>query len=60
MIWTFNNENNCIFENYTFVDIPEEYADEVLEIMRKGTIKGNKVVIERAQGKKPKRRVRTK
>lgn len=49
-----------IFDNYTFVDIPEEYADEVLEIMRKGTIKGNKVTIERAKGKRPKRRVRTK
>lgn len=49
-----------IFENYTFVDIPEEYADEVLEIMRKGTIKGNHVVVERAQGKKPTRRVRKK
>lgn len=41
-----------IFDNYTFVEIPEEYADEVLSIMSKNTIKGNKINIEPAKGKK--------
>ncbi|SHJ61450.1 DEAD/DEAH box helicase [Paramaledivibacter caminithermalis] len=43
-----------IHENYTFVEIPEEYADEVLSIMSKNTIKGNKINIEPATGKKSK------
>ncbi len=41
-----------IFENYTFVEIPEQYADEVLSIMSKNTIKGNKINIEPAKGKR--------
>lgn len=41
-----------IYDDYTFVEIPERYADEVLEIMRKNTIKGNKINIERAKAKK--------
>lgn len=41
-----------IFENYTFVEIPEEYADEVLSIMSKNTIKGNQINIEPAKGAK--------
>ncbi len=41
-----------IYDNYTFVDIPEQYADEVLDIMQKGSIKGNNINIERAQVKK--------
>ncbi|MCT4564656.1 MAG: DEAD/DEAH box helicase [Maledivibacter sp.] len=43
-----------IFENYTFVEIPEEYADEVLSIMSKNTIKGNQINIEPAKGTKSK------
>lgn len=41
-----------IYDKYTFVDIPEEYADEVLEIMHKGSIKGNRINVEKAQMKK--------
>ncbi|MPW25067.1 DEAD/DEAH box helicase [Alkalibaculum sp. M08DMB] len=41
-----------IYENYTFVDIPQQYADEVIDIMHKGMIKGNKINIERAQAKR--------
>ncbi len=41
-----------IFENYTFVEIPEEFAEEVLQIMSKNTIKGNKINIEPAKGKR--------
>lgn len=43
-----------IFDNYTFVEIPEEYADEVLSIMSKNTIKGNQINIEPAKGAKGK------
>lgn len=45
-----------IFENYSFVEIPEEYAEEVLSIMAKNTIKGNKINIEPAKGKNNKRK----
>jgi len=38
-----------IFDDYTFVEIPEEFADEVLEIMGQNTIKGKKISIERAK-----------
>ncbi|QSX07535.1 DEAD/DEAH box helicase [Alkalibacter rhizosphaerae] len=38
-----------IFDDYTYVEIPEEYADQVLEIMSKNTIKGTKINIERAK-----------
>ncbi|MBF7096039.1 DEAD/DEAH box helicase [Alkalibacter mobilis] len=38
-----------IFEDYTFVEIPEEFADQVLEIMSQNTIKGKKINIERAK-----------
>lgn len=41
-----------IFENYTFVEIPEEFSEEVLQIMSKNTIKGNKINIEPAKGKR--------
>jgi len=47
-----------INDDYTFVDIPKKYAEEVLDIMRKGSIKGNKIIIEKAQGKRSKGRAR--
>ncbi len=47
-----------IYENYTFVDIPEQDAEEVLAIMNKNTIKGNKITIEPAKGKKDKKKSR--
>ncbi|MFZ7133556.1 MAG: DEAD/DEAH box helicase [Eubacteriales bacterium] len=47
-----------IYDNYTFVDIPEEYAEEVLRIMDKANINGNKINVERAQMKKIKKKRR--
>ncbi|MFZ7120327.1 MAG: DEAD/DEAH box helicase [Eubacteriaceae bacterium] len=41
-----------IYDNYTFVDIPKEYAEEVIDLMQKNTIKGNRINIERAKAKK--------
>jgi ATP-dependent RNA helicase DeaD len=38
-----------IFDDYTFVEIPEEFADQVMEIMSQNTIKGTKISIERAK-----------
>ncbi|MCT4618197.1 MAG: DEAD/DEAH box helicase [Marinisporobacter sp.] len=45
-----------IHDDYTFVEVPEEYAEEVLMKMRKNTIKGNAISIEPAQGKKSRRK----
>jgi ATP-dependent RNA helicase DeaD len=45
-----------IYDDYTFVEIPEEYAEEVLAIMRKNTIKGNKIKIELSKGKRVRRK----
>ncbi|QXM05413.1 DEAD/DEAH box helicase [Crassaminicella indica] len=45
-----------IHDDYTFVEVPEEYAEEVLAKMRKNTIKGNKITIEPAKGKKVRRK----
>ncbi len=47
-----------IYENYTFVDIPEQDAEDVLAIMNKNTIKGNKIKIEPAKGKRGKNKSR--
>ncbi|NTW71261.1 MAG: DEAD/DEAH box helicase [Eubacteriaceae bacterium] len=41
-----------IYEDYTFVEIPEEYADEVIELMSQNTIKGKPISIERAKARK--------
>lgn len=37
-----------IFDTYTFVEVPREYAHKVLESMKNHTIKGRKVNIERS------------
>jgi ATP-dependent RNA helicase DeaD len=37
-----------IFDNYTFVEVPREYAHKVLESMKNYTLKGRKVNIERS------------
>lgn len=43
-----------IFDDYTYVEIPEEFTDQVLEIMNSNTIKGTKVSMERVKaGRKP-------
>ncbi|MCT4595333.1 MAG: DEAD/DEAH box helicase [Anaeromicrobium sp.] len=47
-----------IYDNYTFVEIPEKDAEKVLKIMSKNTIKGNKIVIEPANGSNKRRRKR--
>ncbi|KRQ86544.1 DEAD-box ATP-dependent RNA helicase CshA [Caloramator mitchellensis] len=40
-----------IYEKFSFVEVPAEYAKEVLEIMKDNTIKGKKVNVEVAKGK---------
>ncbi|HCX65200.1 MAG TPA: ATP-dependent RNA helicase [Eubacteriaceae bacterium] len=41
-----------IHDEYSFVEIPKDYADEVLRVMKKKAIKGKKVVIEKAKARK--------
>jgi len=38
-----------IFDNYSFVEVPKEFAQEVLTIMRDRTIRGNAIEVELAQ-----------
>lgn len=46
-----------IYDNFSFVEIPEEYTQEFLTVMNKSTIKGKPVSVEPAQeGKKDSRR----
>lgn len=39
-----------MFDNYTFVDVPEECADIVLKAMRHAKIRGKNVRMEMANG----------
>ncbi|KNY30440.1 DEAD/DEAH box helicase [Pseudobacteroides cellulosolvens] len=41
-----------IFDNYTFVEVPREYASEVLESMKNYKMKGKKINIEKSRSKK--------
>ena len=43
----------CIdmFDKYTFVEVPREYAKDVLKAMKSATIKGNHIAIEPANQK---------
>lgn len=41
-----------IYDNYTFVEVPKEHAKDVLFRMKNNQIKGNKINIEPAKGKK--------
>lgn len=41
-----------IFDKYTFVDIPDKYADKVIKKMNKARIRGKKVLVERANTRK--------
>ncbi|QZY53911.1 DEAD/DEAH box helicase [Crassaminicella profunda] len=45
-----------IHDDYTFVEVPEQYAEEVLKKMTKNTIKGNPIMIEPATGRKGRRK----
>ena len=40
-----------MYDNYTFVEVPEDCADEVLESMRKARIRGKNVHMEKANRK---------
>ncbi len=40
-----------IYEKFTFVEVPKEYAREVLDIMKNNTIKGKKINIEPANSR---------
>ncbi|KPU27685.1 RNA helicase [Caloranaerobacter sp. TR13] len=40
-----------VFDRYTFVEVPKEYAKEVLMIMKNNKIKGNKINIEPANSR---------
>lgn len=42
-----------IFDNYTFVEVPREYSQEVLSAMKNHTMKGKRIKIERSN-KRPK------
>jgi ATP-dependent RNA helicase DeaD len=41
-----------IFDNYTFVEVPREYASEVLDSMKNYKMKGKKINIEKSRAKK--------
>ncbi len=38
-----------IFDKYTFVDVPQEYEQKVINALNNSNIKGNKVKVEKAQ-----------
>lgn len=40
-----------MYDNYTFVDVPREYADAVLKAMKDVKIKGKNVHVEKANGR---------
>ncbi|MDD3841012.1 MAG: DEAD/DEAH box helicase [Clostridia bacterium] len=40
-----------VFDKYTFVEVPREYAKEVLSIMKNSKIRGNKINIEPAKSR---------
>ena len=40
-----------MYDNYTFVEVPREYADGVLRAMKDVKIKGKNVHVEKANGK---------
>ncbi|MDP4181837.1 MAG: DEAD/DEAH box helicase [Bacillota bacterium] len=41
-----------IFDNYTFVEVPREYASEVLDSMKNYRLKGKRINIEKSQKKR--------
>ncbi len=45
-----------MYDNYTFVDVPEEISNKVMKAMKKATIKGRKVSLEPANVKKKNRK----
>lgn len=40
-----------IFDNYTFVEVPKEYAEDIQDVMKDIKIKGKKIIIEPASQK---------
>ncbi|MFA9463391.1 MAG: DEAD/DEAH box helicase [Velocimicrobium sp.] len=38
-----------MYDSYTFVDVPNEYAQDVIEAMKKASIKGKSIHVERAK-----------
>ena len=44
--------NIDIYDKFTFVDVPEEFAEDVIKRMKKSQIRGNKFKIEIAEQKK--------
>lgn len=49
-----------IFDNFSFVDVPKQYVDQVVEVMNGNTVKGTKVAVEVANETKRKRKPREK
>jgi len=45
-----------IFDNYSFVDVPSKYVDQVVEVMNGNTVKGTKVAVEVANDKSKRKR----
>lgn len=45
-----------IFDNFSFVDVPKQYVDQVVDVMNGNTVKGTKVAVEVANDTKRKRK----
>ena len=40
-----------IFDKFSFVEVPNEYAQQIIDALNNSNIKGHKVAVEKAQGK---------
>ncbi|MDK2808554.1 MAG: ATP-dependent helicase DeaD, partial [Clostridiales bacterium] len=38
-----------MYDSYTFVDVPKEYAQDVIDTMKRTSIKGKSIHVERAK-----------
>ena len=40
-----------IFDKFSFVDVPSKYSQQIISALNNSNIKGNKVAVEKAQGR---------
>ena len=40
-----------IFDKFSFVEVPNKYAQQIIDALNNSNIKGHKVAVEKAQGK---------
>ena len=40
-----------IFDKFSFVEVPKDVAQKVIDALNNSNVKGNKVVVEKAQGR---------